>query len=83
SNKIVAALDKALASVRAVQNKGTLVEQIDAMDSALCKASTMSDRKEEICAVHADVRDVAFLLKTEVLAALALRAPPTHQGDND
>ncbi|WP_374077975.1 imelysin family protein [Bdellovibrio bacteriovorus] len=81
--KVVAALDKALASLQAVQDKGSLLEQIEAMDPALCKSSTMTDRKEEICAVHADVRDVAFLLKTEVLAALALRAPPTHQGDND
>lgn len=83
ANKVIASLDKALASVRAAQNQGSLIEQIDAMDATLCKASTMSDRKVEICAVHADVRDVAFLLKTEVLAALALRAPPTHQGDND
>jgi hypothetical protein len=60
-----------------------LYEQIEAVNPALCKASTMTDRKEEICAVHADVREVAFLLKTEVLAALALRAPPSHQGDND
>jgi hypothetical protein len=43
----------------------------------------MTDRQVEICAVHADVRDVAFIFKTEVLAALALKAPPTHQGDND
>ncbi|UXR64730.1 imelysin family protein [Bdellovibrio bacteriovorus] len=81
--KVVAALDKAIASVQAAQDKGSLFDQIEAMDPALCKATTMTDRKEEICAVHADVREVAFLLKTEVLAALALRAPPTHQGDND
>ncbi|WII73503.1 imelysin family protein [Bdellovibrio sp. 22V] len=83
SEKVIAALDQALRSLRAAQDNGTLKEQVEAMDSALCKATTMTDRKVEICAVHADVREVAFLLKTEVLAALALRAPPTHQGDND
>lgn len=83
SEKMLATLERALVSVRNVQNKGTLLEQVEALDPVLCKASTMSDRKEEVCAVHADVREVAFLLKTEVLAALALRAPPTQQGDND
>lgn len=83
AQKMIVAIDKALASVRAAQNNGSLFDQIEAVDPVLCKASTMSDRKAEICAVHADVRDVAFLLKTEVLAALALRAPPSHQGDND
>ncbi|MNK12099.1 Imelysin [compost metagenome] len=83
SQKLIAALDRAIASVQNAQTLGTFQEQVEAMDPALCKASTMGDRKVEICAVHADVREVAFLLKTEVLAALALRAPPTHQGDND
>jgi hypothetical protein len=83
SEKMLTALDRALLSVRDAQNKGSLLEQVEAMNPVFCKASTMSNRKEEICAVHADVREVAFLLKAEVLAALALRAPPTHQGDND
>jgi len=83
AEKMVRAIDQALLSVRAAQEKGSLFEQIEAMNPTLCKSTTMTDRKEEICAVHADIREVAFLLKTEVLAALALRAPPTHQGDND
>ncbi|MEN0060447.1 MAG: imelysin family protein [Bdellovibrio sp.] len=83
ANNVVAALNKALASLQTAQVQGSLQEQADLMDSSLCKSTSMTDRKEEICAVHADVREVAFLLKTQVLAALALRAPPTHQGDND
>nr|WP_295901753.1 imelysin family protein [uncultured Bdellovibrio sp.] len=83
SERVLLALDKAISSLQAAQEKGSLLEQIEAMNPTLCKSTTMTDRKEEICAVHADVREVAFLLKTEVLAALALRAPPTHQGDND
>ena len=83
AQKLIRAIDQALASVVAAQDRGTLEEQVLAMDPELCKQTTMTDRKVEICAVHADVREVAFLLKTEVLAALALRAPPTHQGDND
>lgn len=83
AQKILAALDQALSSVRVAQEKGSLQEQIEASNPTLCKTTTTLDRKVEICAVHADVREVAFLLKTEVLAALALRAPPTQQGDND
>lgn len=83
ATKVLSALDKAIASVQSAQNNGSLFDQIETMDPALCKKTTMTERKVEICAVHADVREVAFLLKTEVLAALALRAPPTHQGDND
>ncbi|WP_415063192.1 imelysin family protein [Bdellovibrio sp.] len=83
AQKMIAAIDQALASVRAAQEKGSLQEQVEASNPILCKATTTLDRKVEICAVHADVREVAFLLKTEVLAALALRAPPTQQGDND
>ncbi|UOF00943.1 imelysin family protein [Bdellovibrio reynosensis] len=83
ADKMVAALDTAIVSVIKAQAAGSLYSQIEAVDPTLCKASTMTDRKEEICAVHADVREVAFLLKTEVLAALALRAPPTNQGDSD
>lgn len=81
--RVISALDKAIASLRAAQENGSLYDQVEAMDPAACKQTTMTDRKVEICAVHADVREVAFLLKTEVLVALALRAPPTHQGDND
>lgn len=83
AERVNAALNTALNSLRAAQERGSLYDQAEAMSPALCKSTTATDRKEEICAVHADVREVAFLLKTEVLAALALRAPPTHQGDND
>ncbi len=83
ADKILAALDRAILSVKNAQDHGSLKEQIEGMDTKACKASTMTDRQVEICAVHADVRDVAFIFKTEVLAALALKAPPTHQGDND
>lgn len=83
ADKLIQAIDRSLASLQKAQDSGTLKEQIEAMDAELCKSSTKDNRQVEICAVHADFREVAFLLKTEFLAALALRAPPTHQGDND
>lgn len=83
ADKMLTAIDAALISIIKAQSKGSLFEQIEAVNPTLCKGTTSTDRKEEVCAIHADIREVAFLLKTEVLAALALRAPPTNQGDAD
>src|SRR3989338_300284 len=77
------ALDKAIASIKNAQNNGHLKDQIENMNPMDCKESTSDRRLVEICAVHADIRDVAFIFKTEVLTALSLRAPPLQQGDND
>lgn len=56
---------------------------VDTMDSAACAETTRSDRKVEVCGLFQDVRDIATVLKAEVMSVLALRAPPTYQGDND
>lgn len=81
--RMTSALDRALASIKMIQKSGTLQSQIEAVDVQQCQASSIENRAVEICAVHADVREVAFRWKTEVLLALSLRAPPSHQGDND
>lgn len=81
--RMIAALNKALDSVKVAQNSGSLQEQIESYNSEQCKLSTTDNRMVEICAVHADIRQVASILKTEVIVALSLRAPPSHQGDND
>ncbi len=82
-DRMTVAMDKALVSLRAIQQSGTLEKQIEEFDATQCKASNSDNRLVEICAVHADVREVAFIFKTEVLVALSLRAPPAQQGDND
>lgn len=61
----------------------TFAFEIESMSKDECVASTSNNRKIEICALFQDVRAVATSLKTELLAVLALRSPPTYQGDND
>lgn len=76
------AIDKARRGFSAVRTTN-LVEAIGSMSKDECVASTSTDRKVEICALYQDVRVITTSLKTEFLAVLALRAPPTYQGDND
>lgn len=56
---------------------------IEAIVKDECVASTSEKRQVEICALFQDVRAISNSLKAELLAVLALRAPPTYQGDND
>ncbi len=60
-----------------------LQSMIAAMDTQACAETTRTDRKVEVCGLFQDIREVATTLKAEVLSVLALRAPPTYQGDND
>lgn len=84
ADRIRLAFDQAVQSVQEIQQqKKTLKEQILEMDSESCKRSTRESREVEICSIHADVREVAHLFKTEALLALSLRAPSSAQGDND
>lgn len=76
------AIEKArrgFAAVRALN----LAETIRTMSKDECLASTSADRKVEVCSLYHDIRVITTSLKTEFLAVLALRAPPTYQGDND
>jgi predicted lipoprotein len=61
----------------------TFISEIESMSKEGCLASTASSREVEICALFQEVRAVATSLKAELLAVLALRSPPTYQGDND
>lgn len=61
----------------------TFASEIEAISKDECVASTTNNRQVEICALFQDVRAVATSLKAELLAVLALRSPPTYQGDND
>ena len=76
-------LTLAIDSSKELALQGTLQEQIAKVDPTLCKATTITDRKEPLCGLHAEIRGVSTSLKIDVLSILSLRAPPTHQGDND
>lgn len=56
---------------------------VEGMDVTACAESTRLNRKVEVCGLFQDVRDISTVLKAEVMSVLALRAPPTYQGDND
>ncbi|MDX9731453.1 MAG: imelysin family protein [Bdellovibrionales bacterium] len=86
------AIQAALRSARGVDTSTAAVSEgssrgmqylIENMDKAECAATTISERKVELCAFFQDVRNVTTLLKAELLSVLSLRAPPTYQGDND
>lgn len=64
-------------------NNRDLVTLIENLDIEKCKITTVSNRIEPLCAFHEDIRAITSLLKTEVLIALSLKAPPVYQGDND
>ena len=63
--------------------QGPLQTQIEGMDGAACKATTVENRVVPLCAFHQDVRILVNSLRSEFITALSLRAPPKHQGDND
>jgi predicted lipoprotein len=75
----IEAARRGFASVRT----NNLADLIQRMSIEECQATTSTQRKVEICALWQDVRTVSIKLKTDLLTVLALRAPPTYQGDND
>lgn len=76
-------VNSALATNRKLNERGTLQDQIAALNVEACQASTLTDRQEELCAYQKEVREVVQTLKVELLTTLSLKAPPTFQGDND
>lgn len=83
SNRILEALNKAQQTAQEVEHLGSILEQIRNMNPDECKNSEGSNKSVRICALFYDVRQVAMRLKTDFLIALSLKAPPTHEGDND
>ncbi|MBX3021352.1 MAG: imelysin family protein [Bdellovibrionales bacterium] len=75
--------DKALTTANETSKLGSLQEQIRAMNADECKATTVDNKLVPICALFREVRQLTVMMKTEFLTALSLRAPITHQGDND
>lgn len=63
--------------------KGSLNSHLLNLDNDLCQKSTSEIRHIEICSLYEDIKAINTILKTEVLIALSLTAPPIYQGDND
>lgn len=76
-------IQDSLRSVRTLKGSSSLAQQINEMDAAACSATTKTARQVEVCALHADVREIANLIKIEIFSILSLRAPSFGQGDND
>ena len=83
ADSVRTSLEAAIASLGPLSDGLSLQEQISAMNPDACAASTPTDRKEPLCAFHQELRTLVTALKIEVLAALSLRTPAGHQGDND
>lgn len=64
-------------------SKGSLNSHLLNFDNDLCQKSTSETRHVEICSLYEDIKAINTILKTEVLIALSLSAPPIYQGDND
>jgi len=67
-----------------IDNFGTtLVASVTGINEADCTNSTSDNRLEEACALHADVKKVTDVLKTDFVTALTLAIPQSAEGDND
>ena len=74
---------RAEANLAALKSQGDLQTLAANIDPALCSVSTVDNRSEELCSLYEDIRAITATMKTEVLVALSLNAPPIYQGDND
>ncbi|WP_197468982.1 hypothetical protein, partial [Oleiphilus sp. HI0125] len=72
------------AAIANIDNFGTtLVASVTGINEADCTNSTSDNRLEEACALHADVKKVTDVLKTDFVTALTLAIPQSAEGDND
>ena len=85
ARRFVELLDQVLLGLEAEAQSpwAARVEAQLASGADACRASTTINRRDSLCAVHADLREAATYFKIQVLSALALRQPPSYQGDND
>lgn len=83
TDKIGRFIARAEANLKALKAQGDLATLTANIDPALCQVSTSDNRGEELCSLYEDIRAITSMVKTEVLVALSLNAPPVYQGDND
>lgn len=83
ADKIGRFIARAETNLLTLKAQGDLATMATNIDPALCQASTSDNRSEELCSLYEDIRAITSTVKTEVLVALSLNAPPVYQGDND
>ena len=72
------------AAISSIDNySGTFKDSLVGLDEADCTNSTSENRLEPACALHADIKKVTDLLKSDFVIALNFAIPQTAEGDND
>jgi len=76
-------LSRAFLSIDLLKAKGSFnYHRKISLASGRCNSATYNDLSN-ICGLFYEVTALSRLIKSDVLLALSLRAPPQHQGDND
>lgn len=83
AGKIGRFIARAEANLAAMKAQGDLASLTAHINPQQCFASTVDNRAEELCSLYEDICAITSTMKTEVLVALSLNAPPIYQGDND
>lgn len=83
AEKIGRFISRAETNLAAAKSRGDLATQAANIVPEQCQTSTVDNRAEELCSLYEDIRAITTTMKTEVLVALSLNAPPIYQGDND
>ena len=81
--KIGRYIQRAETNLTALKSQGDVASLASNIDPEQCQASTSENRAQELCSLYEDIRAITSTMKTEVLVALSLKAPPVYQGDND
>lgn len=83
ADKIGRFIHRAETNLTALKAQGDLAALAANIVPEQCQTSTSDNRIEELCSLYEDIRAITSTMKTEVLVALSLKAPPVYQGDND
>lgn len=83
AEKVGRLIHRAENNLRAIKQNGDLQTLAGLIVPEQCAASTSDNRADELCSLYEDIRAITSTMKTEVLIALSLKAPPVYQGDND
>lgn len=83
AEKIARFIERAESSLKIVKAQGDLATLAAQIEPEQCLLSSSDNRIVELCSLYEDIRAITTTMKTEVLVALSLNAPPIYQGDND
>jgi len=76
-------LEKAVATAEVLADQDSLLNFVNTLNQAACAATTVDDRKSEICALYQEIKSITDELKTEFVEILKLTTPAQSSGDND